>query len=186
MRDKKEKEGFDSLKKALEIFPNYYLALDRLGTEYAARGGQSRGIFEAAQVLLRRALEINPRSFSSAFGLGLSQHHLGHVDQAVESFERAVRLYDKSVNAHLWLGVALKKAGRLTQAEAALKRADRLGEGKVAEAHMRLAEIYSEQKRYAEAAAELELFLKHQKDARDAEKIRQLIAQLRAKAAGSK
>jgi Tfp pilus assembly protein PilF len=186
LRGKKEKEGFDSIKKALEAFPDYYLALDRLGTEYAARGGQNKSYFEAAQVLLNRALEINPRSFSSAFGLGLSQYHLGLVERAVESLDRAVKLYDKSVNAHLWLGVALKKAGKLARAEAALKRADRLGDGKVAEAHLRLAEIYGDQKRYGEAADELELFLKYQKDARDAEKIRRLIAQLRAKAAAAK
>jgi Tfp pilus assembly protein PilF len=186
LRARKEKEGFESLRRALEIFPDYYLALDRLGTEYAARGVRNSGYFEAARVLLTKALEVNPRSFSSAFGLGLSHYHLGLTDRAVENLERAARLYDKSVNAHLWLGVALKRAGKLPQAEAALKRADRLGEGKVAEAHMRLAEIYGEQKRYAEAADELELFLKHQKDARDAEKIRQLIAQLRTKAAGAR
>ncbi len=39
---KKEAEGFMSLRQSLEIFPNYYLALDRLGTEYAVRGNQDR------------------------------------------------------------------------------------------------------------------------------------------------
>jgi regulator of sirC expression with transglutaminase-like and TPR domain len=48
--------------------------------------------------------------------------------------------------------------------------------------HWHLAGLYNDQKRYAEAAAALELFLKNKPDARDAEKIKQLIAQLKQKA----
>ena len=183
LRAKREKEGFASLKRALDAFPLYFLALDRLGTEYATRGNTNPAYFEASRVLLTKAVEVNRGSFSSNFGLGFSQYHLGLNDQAIESLGRAVRLYDKSVNGHLWLGIAFKKASKLAQAEASLVRADKLGGGKVAEVHMRLAEVYSEQKRYKEAADELELFLKSQQAARDAEKIRQLIAQLRVKAA---
>jgi Tfp pilus assembly protein PilF len=185
LRAKREKEGFESLKRSLDIFPDYYLALDRLGTEYATRGNVNPAYFEAARVLLGRSVEVNRGSFSSHFGLGFSQYHLGMNDRAVESLQRAVRLYDKSVNGHLWLGVALRKAGKLAEAEASLQRANKLSGGKVAEVHMRLAEVYSEQKRYREAADELELFLKSEQEARDAEKIKQLIAQLRVKAAAS-
>ena len=183
LRAKKEREGFESLKGALDAFPDYFAALDRLGTEYAVRGNSNPAYFEAARVLLTRAVAVNPGSYSSAFGLGFAQYNLGMTGEAVENFQRAVRLYDKSVNGHMWLGVALKKAGKLPQAEAALARAKKLSNGKVPEVHMRLAEVYSEQKRYGEAADELELFLKHQRDARDADKIRLLIMQLREKAA---
>jgi tetratricopeptide (TPR) repeat protein len=182
LRAKKEKEGFESLKNALNAFPDYFLALDRLGTEYAVRGNTNPAYFEAARVLLTKAVGVNPGSFSSTFGLGFAQYHLGMSGEAVENFQRAVKLYDKSVNAHLWLGVALKKSGKLPQAEGSLTRANKLSNGKVAEVHLRLAEVYSDQKRYREAADELELFLKNQQDARDAEKIRQLIGQLREKA----
>ena len=185
LRTKKEKEGFESLRQALSAFPDYYLALDRLGTEYASRGNTNPAYFEAARVLLTKSVGVNRSSFSSHFGLGFSQYHLGMNEPAVESLQRAVRLYDKSVNGHLWLGIALKKAGKLADAEAELLRAKKLGGGKVAQVHMRLAEIYSAQKRYREAADELELFLKAEREARDAEKIRQLIAQLREKAAAS-
>lgn len=184
LRAKKEKEGFESLRQALAAFPDYFLALDRLGTEYAVRGNTNPAYFEAARVLLTKAVGVNAGSFSSTFGLGFAQYHLGMTDGAVENFQRAVKLYDKSVNGHLWLGVALKKLGKLSQAEASLTRANKVSNGKVAEVHLRLAEVYSEQKRYKEAADELELFLKNQQDARDAEKIRQLITQLREKAGG--
>ncbi len=182
LRAKKEKEGFESLRNSLDVFPDYFLALDRLGTEYAVRGGSNPAYFEAARVLLTKAVKVNPASFSSTFGLGFAQYHLGRNQEAVENMQRAVKLYGKSVNGHLWLGIALKKAGKLSQAEESLTRANKAADGKVAEVHLRLAELYSDQKRYKESADALELYLKHQKDAPDAEKIRQLIKQLREKA----
>jgi tetratricopeptide (TPR) repeat protein len=182
LRAKKEKEGFESLRTSLTVFPEYFLALDRLGTEYAVRGNSNPAYFEAARVLLSKAVEVNPASFSSTFGLGFAQYHLGRMNEATESLQRAVKLYGRSVNGHLWLGIALKKAGKLSEAEESLNRANKVAEGKVSEVHMRLAELYSDQKRYKEAADALELYLKYEKEARDAEKIRQLIKQLREKA----
>ena len=183
LRQKKEKEGFENLKRALDVFPNYFLALDRLGTEYAARGRINASYFEAARILLTKAIEINPKSYSSIFGLGFTQYHQGMINEAVANMERAIGVYANSTNGHLWLGIAQKKAGKLVQAEASLKRANELSKGKEADVHWHLAGLYNEQKRYAEAAAELELFLKNKPDARDAEKIKQLIAQLKQKAA---
>jgi tetratricopeptide (TPR) repeat protein len=183
LRQKKEKEGFESLKKALDIFPNYFLALDRLGTEYAARGKMNSSYFEAARILLTKALEINPRSYSSMFGLGFAQYHQGAIHEAVANLERAIGVYNKSTNGYLWLGIAQKRAGKVLQAEESLKRANDLSKGKEPDVHWHLAGLYNDQKRYNEAAAELELFLKNKPDARDAEKIKQLIVQLRQKAA---
>lgn len=182
LREKKDAEGFDSLKRALEVFPNYFEALDRLGGEYAVRGGQDKRYFEAARVLLTKAVEVNPKSFSSTFGLGFSQYHLGLNKEAVSNLERAVNLYGKSPSAHLWLGIAQKREGKAAEAEASLKRADALSKGKEPEAHWHLANLYNEQKRYAEAAAELEKFLKARPDARDSDKIKQLIVELKQKA----
>ena len=182
LRQKNEKEGFENLKKALDVFPNYFLALDRLGTEYAARGRLNPSYFEAARILLTKALEVNPRSFSSMFGLGFTQYHQGMLKEAVDNLEHAITVYNDSPNAFLWVGIAQKRVGKLVQAEASLKRANELSKGKEADVHWQLAGLYSDQKRYAEAAAELELFLKTNPDARDAEKIKQLIAQLKQKA----
>lgn len=175
--DKKEKEAFEKLKTAIEIFPEYFLALDRLGTEYAARGYN-----RPAYVLLTKAVEINPRSFSSTFGLGLAQYRLQQIDSAVETFRRAADLYNDSANAYLWLGAALQRKGDLTEAETALVKADKLSKGESADVHWQLARLYNEQKRWREAANELELFLQSDSNTADVEKIRQTIRKLRQKA----
>lgn len=183
LREKKDKEGFENLKRSLEIFPTYYLALDRLGTEYVTRGYN-----EAAYILLTKATEVNPRGFSSMYGLGLAQYNLKLTDKAVESLQRATNLYNKSGGAHMWLGMALRRAGKLDQAEVALKRANELGEKKTADVHWQLAALYNDQKRYSEAADALESFLKSQpnqneaEQVKQAEKIKESIKQLRDKA----
>jgi len=42
LSEKREAEGFNSLKKAIETFPTYYLALDRLGAREAAAYPEAR------------------------------------------------------------------------------------------------------------------------------------------------
>lgn len=172
----KEKEGFEKLKRAIEIFPNYFLALDRLGTEYVLRG-----YYEAAYVLLTKALEVNPRSFSSRFGLGLAQFRLQQADEAISNLKQSTEIYNESIDAHLWLGVALHSKGKLTEALAALLRANKLSKGKAAEVHWQLARVYKDQKSYNDAANELELFLKYKPDAQNADGIKETIKALRQK-----
>ena len=184
LREKKEKEGFGSLKKSLEVFPTYYLALDRLGAEYAIRGNKDRSYWEAARLLLEKAVEVNPRGINSVFGLGWTQYQLGMNAQAVASMERATSLSGKAADAFLWLGKAQLRLSAIDKAEVAFKRANELTKGKVAEIHKLLAKVYGDQKRYREAADELELYLKTQSDAQDDAQIQELIKKLRAKATG--
>ncbi|HEX8459529.1 MAG TPA: tetratricopeptide repeat protein [Pyrinomonadaceae bacterium] len=180
LREKKEKEGFESLKKAIETFPTYYLALERLGTEYVMRGPVYH---EAARILFTKALEVNPKAFSSTFGLGMAQYQLKMTDDAIETLKRATTLHPNSLHAYMWLGMALKQAKRASEAEIALKRANAIANGKMAEVHWQLARLYSEQNRYQEAADTLELYLKAETNKSDAAQVRQLIQQLREKAA---
>lgn len=176
LQDKKEKEGFEKLKTAIEIFPKYFLALDRLGTEYVVRG-----YYEAAFVLLSKAVEVNPRSFSSSFGLGLSLYRLNQVDKAIDNLARATEIYSESVNGYLWLGIALRSKGKLDEALTALNKANKLGSGKVADVHFQLAKVYMDQKLYAKAAEELEFFLQYNPNAANKEEIKKSIQVLRQK-----
>lgn len=174
---KNEEQGLAGLKKAIDLFPNYYLALERLGNEYARRNQ-----FESARLVLTRAVEINPSGQRSQYLLGVTLYRLKQFSAAIEPLRQSVALAPNSINSHMWLGLALLKDGQLDQAENHLKRAYALGGKRIPEVHMHLAQMYSNSKRYREAADELELFLKEAPDARDAENIKKLIKQLREKA----
>jgi tetratricopeptide (TPR) repeat protein len=177
LRNKKDNEGFDKLKKALEIFPDYYLALDRLGREYVVRG-----YHQAAYVLLTKAIEVNPRSFSSAFGLGLASFRLQQVDQAIKIFQRVAEIDSKSVNGFLWLGISYLQNKNYPQAETALNKANKLSNGESSDVHWQLARLYKDQNRFNESADALELYLKYKPETSETGKIKETIKILRQKA----
>jgi len=177
-KSNRREEAFAALKSAIDIFPQYFDALEMLGTEQVKDGE-----YEAAIPLLTKALEINSRAYASCFALGVAQFNVKQLQPAIESLRRAVLLNEKSVNANLWLGIALRQTSRLDEAETYLKRADLLAESKLPEAHWQLALLFNQLKRFKEAADELEKFLKVQPDARDAELIKKLIQRLRQQSA---
>jgi Tfp pilus assembly protein PilF len=74
----------------------------------------------------------------------------------------------------------------MDQAEAAFIRARDLTHGKVAEIHRQLAALYIDLKRYREAADELEVALKADPKSADADKLKELVKELRDKAAAAK
>ena len=174
-KSNRRQDAFAALKSAVEIFPQYFDALELLGTEQV----KDRE-YEAAVPVLTKALEVNARAYASCFALGVAQYNLKQLQPAVESFKRALLLNEKSINANLWMGIALRQTSRPEDAEAYLKRADVLADAKLPDAHWQLALLFNQLKRYKEAADELEIFLKLQPDARDAELIRKLIQRLRS------
>ncbi|MGI8542165.1 MAG: tetratricopeptide repeat protein [Aridibacter sp.] len=178
--DKNENKGFDKLKQSLEIFPDYFLALDRLGREYVVRG-----YYQAAYVLLTKAVEVNPRSFSSTFGLGLASFRLQQVDQAINLLKRAVEIDNKLANGFLWLGIAYLQNKKFSQAEMSLNKANKLSKGESAEVHWQLARLYKDQNRFSESADSLELYLKYKSETAETEKIKETIKTLRQKAKSS-
>ena len=177
----RRQEAFAALKSAIDLFPQYFDALEMLGTEQV----KDRE-YEAAILPLTKALQINSRSSASAFALGVAQYNLKQLEPAIESFRRAVSLNEKSINANLWLGIALRQTSRPNEAEPYLKCADVLADSKLPDAHWQLALLYNQLKRYKEAADELETFLKVQPDARDVELIKKLIQRFRQQAVAEK
>jgi cytochrome c-type biogenesis protein CcmH/NrfG len=176
LQKERRAEGVAALNKAIEIYPQYFDALEMLGSEHVKQQE-----YEHAVPPLKKALEINARAYPSWYALGVAQYNLKQLPAAVESLRHAVSLSQKSINANLWLGTVLRHSGRLDEAETYLKQANLLAEAKVPDAHWQLALLFNQLKRFKEAAEELELFLKVTPDARDADKIRQLIQQLRQK-----
>jgi tetratricopeptide (TPR) repeat protein len=180
-KSNKRQEAFAALKSAIDLFPQYFDALELLGTEQV----KDRE-YEAAIPSLTKALEVNSRAFASSFALGVAQYNLKQLQPAIESFRRAVLLNERSINANLWLGIALRQTSRPDEAEAYLKRADVLADSKLPDAHWQLALLFNQLKRYKEAADELEMFLKVQPDARDVELIKKLIQRLRQQSVAQK
>jgi tetratricopeptide (TPR) repeat protein len=178
---KREQAGFDNLKKALGTFPTYYQALYRFGLELFIR----KQYLESAQAFME-AIKVNPKSATSYYYLGFAFHNLGekYNKAAITSLSQAFVLAPASPQVLYMLGKVERASGKFTDAEKHLLQAKKLSATKVAEIHSELAQLYANDlKKYNEAADELELYLKASKlSDEDEKKTKQLIADLRNKA----
>ncbi|HKP86110.1 MAG TPA: tetratricopeptide repeat protein [Blastocatellia bacterium] len=176
IKDNKQELGIASLKKAIEIFPDYYLALELLGTEYVKRGE-----YDQAVPVLTHALEINQTAPKSLYAIGVAHLKLKRMPEAIESLKKATEMEPNNINAYMMLGIALGNNGQLGDAEVAFKKAYQLGGDQVADAHLYLAGVYNKQEKYNDAVRELELYLKEAKDLKDRAPIKTMIDKLKEK-----
>jgi len=175
---KEEQLGFEALKKAIEIFPTYYDALNQIGIEYVKR----KQYFEALPYLVR-AIEVNQRSFSSFYLLGLAAYNLKQMNEAAEAFRATTVINPQSSNAFLQYGMVLRINNNLKESEQALLKAQSLLKDTPSpQVCWQLALLYDKLKRYEDAAKELEKYLKLDPTAENAAQVKILIKQMREKA----
>ena len=174
--DKDSAAGIEALKRAIEIFPDYFDALQLLGTQYVKLGQFANG----APILVR-ALAVNDKAAASMYWLGFAYLKLNRINESLEWLQNAATQDSGNPNVHIMLGLAYGNNNNLDQAETSLKTAYQLGGADAADAHLYLAGIYNKRERYGEAWRELELYLKQAKGLKDPTQIKELIAKLKAK-----
>ncbi|HZM86120.1 MAG TPA: DUF2012 domain-containing protein [Blastocatellia bacterium] len=168
--------GIASLNKAIEIFPDYFDALELLGTQYAKLGQ-----FENAAPILVRALAVNDKAATSMYWLGFAYMKLNRITESIELLQNAATLDPGNPNVFMALGLAHGNNKSLDQAETALRTAYQLGGAGAADAHLYLAGIYNKRERFGEAWRELELYLKEAKGLKDTTQIKEMIVKLKEK-----
>ncbi|MBI1765920.1 MAG: tetratricopeptide repeat protein [Acidobacteria bacterium] len=174
LKSNKSEQAIASLKKAVEIFPDYYDALELLGTEYLKNGQH-----EAALEAFTTALRVNKRSFKCTYGIGVANLKLNRLPEAVEWLEKAAQLEPNSTNVQMMLGLAYGTGGTFDKAKTAFEKALQLGGAAAAEAHFYLAGLYNKQDKFHEAWTELELYLKEGKNLKDPGQIKAMIEKLK-------
>jgi superkiller protein 3 len=178
-----EKNSFDdassSLKRAIELFPDYYDALELLGTELVRRKQ-----YNEAVPLLSHAAEINKSGWRAFYSLGIAQAELNQRFDSLQALKRAAELNPNSANVHMRLGMELAKAeDTRADAIASLKRVSQIAGNSIPQVYWYLGALYNKAGQWREAADAFESFLKAAPDAAERERIKQIIKQLRDKAA---
>jgi tetratricopeptide (TPR) repeat protein len=177
VKNNKWKDGQLALGKALQMFPDYFIALELLGTEYVKRGE-----FENAVPVLTHAVEVNRSAPKSLYALGVAHLKLNHSSEATEWLLKAAQQDPNNANVYMMLGISYGNVGALTEAKDALDKAYKLGGADVADVHLYLAGIYNKQEKYSAGIKELELYLKEKKDSDiDPVKVNAMIDKLKAK-----
>jgi Tfp pilus assembly protein PilF len=164
-------------KKAIQTFPDYFLALQQLGFLYL----EKEKYLEAMEPL-RKAIRLNTKGAEAHLGLGMAYVNVDQLREAIDELNIARTLDSKSYRAHLYLGMAWIGMGDLDKAEVSLKQALTLGGPTQARAaHLYLASIYDKRKEPKKAIDELEAYLRDNPKAANAERIREAIQKLKAK-----
>ena len=167
--------GILELENAAKIFPDYYYALDRLGSELLKK----QKYVEAGKAF-ERAVVVNPRSSNSLYGLAYVLYSQDLTTESIDMAKKAVTIAPESADINIMLGIALRKGKQFSDAEKALLKAKKLTKGKSADASWNLALLYAYNlKNNRLAADELENYLKINPNHPDVEKLRKLIAQYR-------
>lgn len=178
---KKTTEGMTSLMEAIQKYDKYYAAYFRLGQEFYI----AKKYVQSFQYFLKAA-EINPKSATSFYYLGMSLNKLGkdYNKTAIKALKQALTLAPNSEVVLYMLGKVEREEGNYVDAEQHLLQAKKLSPVKVAEIHNELYLLYSQNlKKYNEAADELENFLRATKlSEEDQKKVKKSIADLREKA----
>ncbi len=173
----KNEAGLAALNKSIQLFPDYFDALETLGIQLVKNGS-----FTLALPLLQRAIAINPRAAKSFYSLGVAHLKINQYKEAIESLNKAAEFDITNANTQMMLGISYGYNHQLAEAETAFKRALQLGGEAVAEAHFYLAGVYDKQNRFDVAADELEVYLKQARDIKDRAKVKDMIQKLREKA----
>lgn len=178
---KRMDEGLSGLNEAVKVFPNYYLALHRMGKELFVMKR-----YKDAVPFLIKAVEVNPKSATSFYYLGYSLHNLGkdYDKAAITTLKQSAFLAPASTQVLYVLGKVERSAGKFQDAEKHLLEAKKLSKVPVPEIHKELAQLYADDlKKYKEAADELELYLKASKlDDAGEKQTKKVISDLRKKA----
>jgi len=172
------KKAIDQLKQALAIYPGFMSALNELGVQY-----MNLKEWDKASESLRGALKLAPEAFQPRLNYGIVLVQLKNYKDAVAELQIAVQKDSTSAPASLYLGRALVSAGDYDSAEKVLQKAVGIGGPEATEAHRYLGAIYIEKGDNTRAAVELEKYLELAPKARDADRIRAMVKDLRSQAA---
>jgi len=170
-------EGLADLESAVKIFPQYFDALAALGKAYVVRSKYDKGY-----PYLIEAINVNRKCADCYYSLSLAAYKLNLKEDAKKAIDAAVLLQANEPSVRLLQGMIYNSNKDYAGAEKALLAAKTLYKEPNPEVHWQLALVYNRLKRNTEAADQLEIFLKHSKDLKEADKksVRANIEQLRA------
>ena len=151
-----EKEALQKLNKAIQIFPDYFNALERLGNLYL-----NQNQYTEAEDVFKKAIAVNAKGFGSYFGLAVAQNMLKKKIEAIANLQKANELDASSITVHLLLGIIQRELKQFNESEQSLLKAKKLSDNQVPDVHWNLALLYYYNfQNYELAIQELKLYLK--------------------------
>lgn len=167
-------KAIEDLRRAIALYPSFGLALNELGVQYLRKGE-----LDKAAELFQKVLQLSPDAPEPALNYGIVLLQQRKFVEAEAQLRNAVKKNDHAFTAHLYFGIALIHVKNYSEAETELRRAIAIGGPKVGQAHYYLGGMYWQTGKRQEAADELDMYLKLEPKATNAEKVRNTVKELR-------
>ncbi len=169
-------KAIQQLKAALNLYPQFPLALNELGVRYLKQGHADK-----AAEYLDKAVKLAPEDFQPRLNYGIALLNLRKLPDAEEQLRVAVNKQGNAPTAHMYLGISLAIQRKLDEGIKELDLAVASKSNEISLAHRYLGGIYYEKRDYENAANQLEIYLKLVPKAPDAEILRKQIRDMREK-----
>lgn len=182
-KSNKPEDASKRFQQALDIFPDYLHALNKLGEQMAMLNKPAE-----AQTLFERAIAINTKFALPHINLGMLMLNQKRFDEAVAALETGNRNDDGFPMGHLNLGLALmmKPQPELDRAERELLRTLEMGRRDFVYVRKYLFNLNVRRQTMDKAAEQLEAYLREAPDAPDAPEVRQMLDKVKKAAAQQK
>ena len=123
-------KAIEILEKALKISPQFVVAYDNLGVYYDRMGDVAKGI-----TYFEKAIKTNPYFVPALIHLGqvLAHQKAGRLDEAVNTFEKAINLAPNDPEPVLELGKVYLRKGEKEKVEGQIRRLEEMHFPKLAQ-----------------------------------------------------
>ena len=175
-QQRKPEEAVTHFQEALKAYPDYLLALNKLGEQYLALSKTTE-----AEEVFQRAIAINPKYAPPHINLGIIYLSKERFEDAITEFESGNRNDDSYPMSHLNLGRALmlKTPPDYDRSEKELTRALEIGGKNFVRIHLDLFNLNVRRRTFDKAVLNLEAYLKDAPNAPDTEEVRKRLDNLK-------
>jgi Flp pilus assembly protein TadD len=165
-----------SLKEAVELYPNFPQALNELGVQYL----KLHQVAKAIEVL-KTAVKLHADAFTPRLNLGIALLEARQFNEAEEQLREALKQNPNLPTAHMYLGITLLRLSKFDEAEKELLIATEANVSQLGMANYYLGGLYWRKHDYPRAIEQLEKYLQSTPNAPDAERVRSTIKDLRSR-----
>lgn len=160
---------------AVKEYPAFMLAHTELGVQYLKLNQ-----LDKADEALKAALKIKPDAYEPLVNRGIALFRSKRFDEAANELRKALKTKEQSAVAHYYLGRSLLALKNYDDAEKEFNSSIAIGGDQMKEAHRMLASMFLDRQDYKRAVTELETYLRLAPAAPDADKLREVVRQLRS------
>lgn len=178
-RGNKTDEAMKHYQRAIELAPDFYAARNNLGLAYMLKQD-----FGNAQAQFEKVISINPADTEAYFNLGNTLLLTNHLPEAGRVVQQGLQRQPDSAFGKFLLGSIYSRTGNRQDAEKLFGECLQLDPG-MSKAHLGLVNVYLQEKRTADAVAQLKAFLKSAPADPLAAQVRQVLSRLEKSGAAS-